>query len=97
MPIMIKPIKACTNAELTAIVRSTSPNGHFAAEREDAIIEMSARVAHKALKNAKLEGMRAAGDKMERHAANTFASTLSVREGDAFLAGYYTELRRLDY
>ena len=94
---MIKPIKACTDAELTAIVRSTSPNGHFAAEREDAIIEMSARVAHKALKNAKHAGLRAAGDAMSRADANIVAQGLTVREGDAFLAAYYSELRRLNY
>ena len=55
------------------------------------------RVAHEALKNAKHAGLRAAGDKMSRVDANIVAQGLTVREGDAFLAAYYSELRRLDY
>ena len=42
------------------------------------------------------DGMRAALN-LTRAQANVYANALPVREGDAFLAGYYSELRRLDY
>lgn len=47
------------------------------------------------------DGMRAAGDhftarRMTRRQAVAIAATLPVREGDAYLAGYYAELRRLN-
>ncbi len=41
------------------------------------------------------EGLRAAGDRLSREAVNERARAMPVREGDAFLAGYYQELRRL--
>jgi len=41
------------------------------------------------------DGMRAAGDGVTRGAANAHALTLTINDGDAFLAGYYAELRRL--
>ena len=58
---------------------------------------MSTRIT----KEARLEGMRAAGDhftarRMTRVQALAIAATLPVREGDAYLAGYYAELRRLN-
>ena len=41
------------------------------------------------------DGMRAAGDRVTRDTANFLAQSMSVESGDAFLAGYYAELRRL--
>lgn len=45
------------------------------------------------------DGMRAAGStivgKLTRAEANALANTLPIKDGDAFLAGYYAELRRL--
>ena len=49
---MIKPINRCTDEELVAIVRSTSPTGRFAVERADALKEMGERVAHQCISNA---------------------------------------------
>jgi hypothetical protein len=40
------------------------------------------------------DGMRAALN-LTREQANRYAQALPVREGDAFLAGYYAEKRRL--
>jgi hypothetical protein len=40
------------------------------------------------------DGMRAALN-LTRAQANVYANALPVRRGDAFLAGYYAELRRL--
>jgi hypothetical protein len=40
------------------------------------------------------DGMRAALILTREH-VNAYARKLPVREGDAFLAGYYAELRRL--
>jgi len=40
------------------------------------------------------DGMRAALTLTREH-VNAYARKLPVREGDAFLAGYYAELRRL--
>lgn len=48
---MIKPIAHCTDEELVAIVRSTSPTGRFALERADALKEMGERVAHECISN----------------------------------------------
>jgi|HubBroStandDraft_3_1064219.scaffolds.fasta_scaffold01206_3 hypothetical protein len=42
-----------------------------------------------------MDGMRAAGDGVSRDKANQMARGLSVAGGDAFLAGYYAEMRRL--
>ena len=42
------------------------------------------------------DGMRAAGNRMKRAEACLVALALPTREGDAFLAGYYAELRRLN-
>jgi len=41
------------------------------------------------------DGMRFAGDGKLRAEANAVANKLPVVFGDAFLAGYYAELRRL--
>jgi hypothetical protein len=57
---------------------------------------LSNEVVKTALHNCKLAGMRAAGNNMPRANANIVAAGLSVREGDAFLAAYYSELRRLN-
>jgi hypothetical protein len=41
------------------------------------------------------DGLRAAGAGVPRDIANMLARNKSVADGDAFLAGYYAELRRL--
>jgi DNA polymerase IIIc chi subunit len=41
------------------------------------------------------DGMRAAANGVSREQANALAHALPVREGDAFLAGYYAEKRKL--
>lgn len=41
------------------------------------------------------DGMRAAGNGVTREQANALAHALPTMEGDAFLAGYYAEKRRL--
>jgi hypothetical protein len=41
------------------------------------------------------DGMRAAANNVSREQANAIAHVLSVRDGDAFLAGYYAEKRKL--
>lgn len=41
------------------------------------------------------DGMRAAGSRLSREAANACATCMPVADGDAYLAGYYAELRRL--
>jgi hypothetical protein len=46
-------------------------------------------------KGSYMDGMRAAGDGVSRDKANQMARALSVAGGDAFLAGYYAEMRRL--
>ena len=78
---MIKPIKAC--------------------KPDDALpVASHRRVAHEALKNAKHAGLRAAGDKMSRVDANSIVAQglhSHRRRAMLSLAGYYTELRRLDY
>ena len=56
----------------------------------------SNEIVKTALQRAKLAGMHAAGDNMSRADANIVAAGLTVREGDAFLAGFYSELRRLN-
>jgi hypothetical protein len=47
-------------------------------------------------KEARLDGMRAAGSRTTRAQACAIAQTLPWPEGDAYLAGYYAELRRLN-
>ena len=47
-------------------------------------------------KEARLDGMRAAGSRTTRVQALAIAQTLPCHEGDAYLAGYYAELRRLN-
>ena len=42
------------------------------------------------------DGMRAAGSRTKRVQALAIAQTLPCHEGDAYLAGYYAELRRLN-
>lgn len=44
---------------------------------------------------ARRDGMRAVGDNITRGEACAHALTLTINEGDAFLAGYYAELVRL--
>ena len=46
--------------------------------------------------DAKLAGLRAAGDNVGRAQANAMANNLPVAQGDAYLAAYYSELRRLN-
>jgi hypothetical protein len=41
------------------------------------------------------EGLRMAAGDVSRQTVNKMAEAMPVREGDAFLAGYYAELRRL--
>jgi hypothetical protein len=41
------------------------------------------------------EGLRMAAGDVSRQTVNKMAEGMPVREGDAFLAGYYAELRRL--
>lgn len=48
-----------------------------------------------AMIEAHRNGLRAAGDSMPRDKANETARALPTEQGDAFLAGYYAELRRL--
>lgn len=52
-------------------------------------------VAKTAIGRAKLAGIRCASNKT-RAEANIIAAGLTVKEGDAFLAAYYRELRRLN-
>jgi hypothetical protein len=47
-------------------------------------------------KEARLDGMRAAGSRVTRLQALGIAQSLPVQEGDAYLAGYYDEIRRLN-
>jgi hypothetical protein len=57
--------------------------------REDIFIK------NQAYAEAFRDGMRAACNDLSRAQANARARALPVREGDAFLAGYYAEKRRL--
>ena len=54
---------------------------------------------NRAYTEAFCDGMRAAGStvtgRLSRAEVNAIANKLPVTEGDAFLAGYYAELRRM--
>jgi hypothetical protein len=50
---------------------------------------------YRAYAEAYAEGLRMAACDLSRAFALKMAEAMPVREGDAFLAGYYAELRRL--
>ena len=62
--------------------------------RKDNAMLTAAELNNPAIGRAKLAGAQCASNKT-RAEANLIAAGLTVKEGDAFLAAYYRELRRL--
>jgi hypothetical protein len=64
------------------------------ASRNDIIVEKGNAMKNQEYTEHFRDGMRAALN-LTRAQANVYANALPVRAGDAFLAGYYAEKRRL--